>query len=65
MQPNTPVEQRLLSALEAATYLGVSYSTIRRIAYAGELPVVKGFGKGWRVDRHDLDTLISRRKLVL
>lgn len=65
MQSNIQTESRLFTTVEAAKYLGVSYSTIRRLAYAGELPVVKAFSKGWRVDRQDLDTLISRRKMVL
>jgi excisionase family DNA binding protein len=55
---------RLLTTNQAATYLGVHRSTIRRLVLNGSLPRLNTF-KSWRVDRADLDLFIEREKAVL
>jgi excisionase family DNA binding protein len=57
-------ERRLLSTTQAAEYLCVSGATIRRLIYAGELPVIRTF-KHYRVDVRDLDDFIAKHKDVL
>lgn len=56
--------RRLLSTTEAAQYLGVTATTVRRCVYAGDLPVIRCF-KNWKIDRSDLDAFIASRKDVL
>jgi excisionase family DNA binding protein len=62
---------RLLDLKAAATYLGLSYWTVRDLVIAGRLPSVKipcprsRDGRTIRrvlVDRHDLDTFIEQSK---
>ena len=64
---------RLLDLKAAATYLGLSYWTVRDLVIAGRLPSVKipcprsGDGRTIRrilVDRHDLDDFIEQSKEV-
>jgi excisionase family DNA binding protein len=56
------VRSRLLSARQAAAYTGLSYTYLRDLVRAGQLPVVK-FGDGkwarWFFRREHLDTLID------
>jgi excisionase family DNA binding protein len=60
--PSLPVEPRLLSPDQAATYLGLgSRWAVRRLMVNGELQVVRLAGK-LRFDREDLDRLIAARK---
>jgi excisionase family DNA binding protein len=55
-------EDRLLTAQEAGRFLGLQTSTIRRMTYAGELPVVRPTGKRAVRYRHsDLDALLRMR----
>lgn len=55
-------EPRLLPPDQAAAYLGLgSRWAIYRLIAAGQLPVVKLAGK-LRIDRQDLDALITRLK---
>ena len=54
---------RLLDYRGAAEYLGVSYSTVRRLISSGALRVVM-IGSLPRLDRGDLDTYIDARKRV-
>ena len=53
------MEKRLLSAKEAAQYLGVSHRTIWAWAQAGELPVTR-LGRRVLFDRSRLDEIIER-----
>lgn len=46
---------------EAAQYLRLSPQTIRHAIHAGELRAVR-IGKGFHLDRVDLDQLMDRRK---
>ncbi len=61
-------EARLLSANEAAKYLGVSYWTLRELVWSGSLPMVRLPNKngGWcrriLIDKRDLDQLIEKSK---
>lgn len=57
-------EPRLFTTKQAATYLGVHRSTIRRLVLDGSLPLIDAF-KSWRIDRTDLDAFIGREKVVL
>lgn len=48
--PSNPLDDRLLTAAEAARYLGYSEGTIRNKASAGEIPFVKlGFALRFRL----------------
>ena len=60
MKPNTS-EPRLLSQQDAASYLGISYWTIRDLVFRRELPFVK-IGRRILVDRIDLDAYLDRSK---
>ena len=74
--PDKPEQQagpRLLDLKAAATYLGLSYWTVRDLVLAGRLPGVKipcprsGDGRTIRrilVDRHDLDDFIEQNKEI-
>lgn len=53
------MEKRLLSAREAAVYLGVSHRTIWSWAQDGELPVTR-LGRRVLFDRSRLDEIIER-----
>ena len=61
MKPNTS-EPRLFSQQEAASYLGISYWTIRDLVFRRELPFVK-IGRRILVDRMDLDAYLDRSKI--
>ena len=68
-----PLGPRLLDLKSAATYLGLSYWTVRDLVLAGRLPSVKipcprsGDGRTIRrilEDRHDLDDFIEQSKEI-
>lgn len=52
---------RLLSAKRGAEYVGIPYTTLRELAFRGEIAVVK-LGKSWWFTRADLDRLIESHK---
>ena len=54
---------RLLSQADAATYLGISYWTLRDLVFRRELPFVK-IGRRILVDRQDLDAYLDRSKIL-
>lgn len=58
----SPVVPRLFSQREAATYLGISYWTLRDLTFRGEIPHVK-IRRRILVDRVDLDTYLDRMKV--
>lgn len=60
---NAVTQSRLLTTQQAATYLGVHRSTVRRLVIEGTLPHLDSF-KSWRIDRDDLDAFINREKVV-
>ena len=53
--------QRLLSASEAARYLGIAEETARAWGRQGRLPVVR-LGRRMLFDRRALDALIDRQR---
>ena len=56
----------LLTAAEAANFLGLKVSTIRRMTYAGELPVVRPTGKrAVRFRLRDLEDLVRMRSFPM
>jgi len=56
-------EPRLLSAQDAAKFLGVPYTSLRDIATAGLIPVVRfGNSRRWWFDRADLMRAIDVAK---
>ncbi|MGE0471004.1 MAG: helix-turn-helix domain-containing protein [Nitrospira sp.] len=56
------VVPRLFSQREAATYLGISYWTLRDLTFRGEVPHVK-IRRRILVDRLDLDAYLDRMKV--
>lgn len=52
------IEDRLLTAAEAARYLGYAEGTVRNKAAAGEIPTVK-LGTALRFRRSELDAWIT------
>ncbi len=59
-QPGNDIEDRLLTAAEAARYLGYAEGTIRNKAAAGEIPTVK-LGTALRFRRSELDAWIAEQ----
>ena len=53
--------RRLLKLDEAATWLGVSTTTVRRLMWSGKLPSVRILRR-IRIDIRDLDQFIERSK---
>jgi len=53
--------KRLFSIPEAATYLGRSVWSTRRLIWNGDLPQVRARGRV-HVDIHDMDEFIDRNK---
>ena len=63
MKPSNCVsERRLFSQQDAASYLGISYWTIRDLVFRHELPFVK-IGRRILVDRIDHDAYLDRSKI--
>jgi excisionase family DNA binding protein len=60
--PSSAITPRLLSQQEAASYLGISYWTLRDLVFRRELPFVK-IGRRVLVDRLDLDAYLDRSKI--
>lgn len=61
MKADDTLTPRLLSQQEAATYLGVSYWTLRDLTFRGEIPYLR-IKRRILVDRADLDSYIGRIK---
>jgi len=55
------VTPRLLSQHEAASYLGVSYWTLRDLIFRGDFPYLR-IKRRILIDRADLDSYIGRVK---
>lgn len=58
----SPITPRLLSQRESATYLGISYWTLRDLTFRGEIPHVK-IRRRILVDRLDLDAYLDGMKV--
>jgi excisionase family DNA binding protein len=52
---------RLVRAKVAAAETGIPYTSLRDLAFRGEIPVIK-VGKAWYFDRRDLENWIATRK---
>ena len=52
---------RLVSAKAAAREIGLPYTTLRDLAFRGEIPVVKA-GRAWYFERRDLDSWIASHR---
>jgi excisionase family DNA binding protein len=52
---------RLVPAKVAAAETGIPYTSLRDLAFRGEIPVIK-VGKAWYFDRRDLENWIATRK---
>lgn len=57
--PATPRPPELLTVVEVAERLRVSYGTVYTLLREGDLPAVK-VGSQWRVESTKLDAFISR-----
>jgi prophage regulatory protein len=56
-----PIEPRLLTLEDVATYLSVSVPQVYALVCSGGLTAVKIGGRGiWRVDRRQLDAYVDR-----
>jgi excisionase family DNA binding protein len=55
---------RLLTVPQAAAYLSCPVWTVRTLIWNREIPVIKP-GKGYLIDRQDLDLWIDRTKATL
>lgn len=61
MKAENTLTPRLLSQREAASYLGVSYWTLRDLTFRGDLPYIR-IKRRILIDRADLDSYIGRAK---
>jgi excisionase family DNA binding protein len=52
---------RLVPAKTASREIGIAYTTLRDLAFRGEIPVVK-VGRAWYFDRRDLESWIASHK---
>ena len=62
MKPPSASEPRLLSQQDAASYLGISYWTVRDLVFRHEIPHMK-IGRRILVDQKDLDAYVDRSKI--
>jgi excisionase family DNA binding protein len=52
---------RLVSAKVASIETGLAYTTLRDLAFRGELPVIK-VGRAWYFERRDLEHWIASHR---
>ncbi len=62
MAGREPIQPRLLSVMETATYLGRSVVAIRELIWKGDLPIVRR-DRRIHLDKNDLDAWIDRHKM--
>ena len=60
-QRTTFPSARLVPAKVAAIETGIAYTTLRDLAFRGEIPVVR-VGRAWYFERRDLDAWIAGHK---
>jgi excisionase family DNA binding protein len=62
-KPELPdrISPRLLNITDAAKYMSCSVWFVRTIIWGGRIPFVK-FGKGYQLDRSDIDKFIDSEK---
>jgi excisionase family DNA binding protein len=56
------LQARLLTAEQAATYIGRTPGAMRQLIYRREIPVVR-IGRNVRIDMRDLDKMIDDNKV--
>jgi predicted DNA-binding transcriptional regulator AlpA len=61
---STPNYDRALTVRGAASYLGLSVSTLNKLRCIGTGPVYLKLGRAVRYDPHDLDQWLSERRTV-
>jgi len=62
MSPRTPFpSSRLVAAKVASIETGIAYTTLRDLAFRGEIPVIR-IGRAWYFERRDLDTWIASHR---
>lgn len=61
LQPPDGMSPRLLNIADAAKYMSCSVWFVRTMIWGGRIPFVK-FGKGYKLDRTDLDKFIDSEK---
>jgi len=59
--PSLASPRRLINLAQAAEVLGVSIPSVRRLIWAGTLPIVR-FNRRLLIDLRDLDRLIDQAK---
>lgn len=57
-RPSEPFAPRLMTAADAARYMGLAEGTVRRMIAGGKLPIVR-IGRATRIDRIKLDKLLD------
>jgi excisionase family DNA binding protein len=60
-EPCAPIRPRLLTAKQAADYIGRSEQAVRHLIHQRDIPVVRN-GRCVRLDRKDLDRWIENNK---
>jgi len=60
-QRTTFPSSRLVPAKVAAIETGIAYTSLRDLAFRGEIPFVR-VGRAWYFDRRDLDHWITANK---
>jgi excisionase family DNA binding protein len=58
---STPTSARLVPAKIASIETGIAYTTLRDLAFRGEIQVVR-IGRAWYFERRDLDMWIASHK---
>lgn len=62
-RPALGANRRLITLAEAAELLGLSVASIRRLVWAGRLPVVR-LTRRIQIDMRDLERLVDRSKVT-
>ena len=62
--PLPPADLRWFDVFQAAAYMSLSASAVRRLLHAGELRAAS-FGGEYRIDRNDCDELMVSRKAIV
>jgi excisionase family DNA binding protein len=57
----TSLTARLVPAKVASIETGIAYTTLRDLAFRGEIPVVR-VGRAWYFERRDLESWIASHK---
>jgi excisionase family DNA binding protein len=62
--PETAVSgPRLLNLKKSAEYLSAHPWALRQLVRSGQIPHIVGIGRGYKIDRADLDRYIAKNKI--